>query len=84
MWLDLVVSSEVGFGAMKVELVLCVVGFDAVKLDLLPGVVGVGAHVSAFGAVRWFLVQGNGDDVSSWRAESLWASPSEVTPIDSM
>lgn len=58
MWLDLVVPSEVGFGAMKVELVLCVVGFDAVKLDLLPGVVGVGACVSAFGAVRWFLVQG--------------------------
>lgn len=84
MWLDLVVPSEVGFGAMKVELVLCVVGFDAVKLDLLPGVVGVGARVSAFGAVRWFLVQGSGDDVPSWRAESLWASPSEVTPIDSM
>lgn len=70
MWLDLVVPSEVGFGAMKLELV--------------PGVVGVGARVSAFGAVRWFLVQGSGDDVPSWRAESLWASPSEVTPIDSM
>lgn len=84
MWLDLVVPSEVGFGAMKLELVLCVVGVGAVKLELLPGVAGVGARVSAFGAVRWFLVQGSGDDVLSWRAESLWASPSEVTPIDSM